>query len=31
MGLEHQEAGQASHPIDVGQPGWSSGGQCENA
>jgi hypothetical protein len=23
MGLEHQHAGQAAHPVDVGKPEWS--------
>lgn len=25
MGLEHQYAGEASHPVDVGQPGCGVG------
>ena len=30
MGLEHQDAGQAAHPVDVSEPGWSGGGQSRH-
>ena len=26
MSLEHQHAGQATHPVDVREPGWSRSG-----